>query len=102
LLDLDSLVEWLKRDVSGAVDCEVFLGAWNLFDDVSRSVGSTFDPDHNLTRDIYEKLFRGNNLPSVSPEGKSYHPTWTESELQIMRETLGCGLSILQSIVRCV
>jgi len=100
LHDLDFVAEWLKKEDIEPVDCQNFLAAWNLFDDVSRSVGGSFDADRKLTKKIYEKLFWGNNLPSVTPEGKSYHPAWTKRELKIIREVLGSGLSLFRNSVR--
>lgn len=102
LLDLDTLAEWLKKENVDSVDCVSFLNAWNLFDDVSRSVNGAFDADRKLTKKIYDKLFWGNNLPSVTPEGKSYHPAWTKRELKLMREVLSSGLSLFRSSVSCV
>jgi hypothetical protein len=99
LFDLDVVAGWLKKEDVEAVDCKQLLAAWNLFDDVSRSVGGSFDADHKLTKKIYEKLFWGNNLPSVTPEGKSYHPVWTKREIKIMREVLDSGLALFRSSV---
>ncbi len=99
LLDLDSVSEWLEEETTVSVDCVILLNAWNLFDDVSRSVNGSFDADRKLTNPIYDKLFGGNNLPAVTPEGESYHPTWTKKELRIIREVLGAGLAIFK---RCI
>ena len=99
LLDLDTLAEWLKQENVESVDCVSVLNAWNLFDDVSRSLGGAFDADRKLTKKIYDKVFWGNNLPSVTPEGESYHPAWTKRELKIMRELLSSGLSFFRSSV---
>src|ERR671931_550924 len=66
LHDLDVLVEWLKQKESERVDCNNLLAAWNLFEDVSHSVDGGFDPDRDVTKEIYEKLFWGNNLSSVT------------------------------------
>lgn len=102
LNNLDVVAEWLNRGDSESVDCKSFLAAWNLFDDVSRSVTGNFDPEHQLTQKIYDKLFWGNNLPSVMPEGKSYHPEWTKRELKIIKEVLGYGLSLFRHSVRAI
>lgn len=96
LHDLDFVASWLKTENNLTVDCNVFLAAWNLFDDVSRSVGGSFGSNRKLTAKIYEKLFWGNNLPAVTPEGEHYEPTWTKRELEIMREVLGAGLSLFR------
>ncbi len=101
LHDLDVVAKWSKKEGVDSIDCRTFLAAWNLFDDVSRSVGSSFDADHELAEKIYDKLFWGNNLPSITPEGKSYHPAWTKRELHTMKEVLEGGLSLFRESVSC-
>ena len=96
LHDLDFVASWLKTENDVTVDCDIFLAAWNLFDDVSHSVGGSFDTNRKLTAKIYDKLFWGNNIPAVTPEGEHYEPTWTKRELKIMREVLGVDLSLFR------
>ena len=102
LHDLNFVASWLETEKVESVDCGNFLAAWNLFDDVSRSVGGNFNADHKLTAKIYDKLFWGNNLPAVTPEGEHYEPTWTKRELKIMREVLSDGLSLFKEKTSCV
>ena len=102
LHDLDFVASWLKTENVEPVNCKILLAAWNLFDDLSRSVGGNFDAQQKKTKKIYDKLFWGNNLPVVTPEGKSYTPIWTKRELKIMREVLGIGLSLFTEKVSCV
>jgi hypothetical protein len=97
--DLDAIVRWLKtrkRKRSQKIDCADFLCAWNLFADASKSIGEDFDSNRNMTNKIYDKLFCANNLPSVTPAGKSYEPIWTRREVAIMRDVMSRGLSILR------
>ena len=96
LRDLDLVASWLGASETEVVDCKILLDAWNIFDDVSRSVGGNFDANPKLTNKIYDKLFWGNNLPSVTPKGKSYEPIWAKRELKIIRETLSAGLSLFR------
>ena len=100
LLNLDVLREWLERKAVGLIDPHSFNGAWNLFADVSRSVNGGFDANQKLTQRIYNKLFWGCNLPSVTPEGEQYHPAWTKRELEIMRNILSSGLQMFRGRVR--
>ena len=99
LHDLDTVAAWLETPDAKTVDCDKFLTAWNLFDDVSRSVSGKFDADRKLTNKIYNKLFWGNNLSPVTPVGEHYEPLWTKRELKIMREVLGVGLSLFRGIL---
>ena len=85
LHNLDVIKRWLKIKRSKAqgptsIDCDEFLAAWNLFADVSRSLGSGFDVDRERTRKIYLKIFYGNNLPAITPEGEHYIPLWSNAE----------------------
>lgn len=100
LLDLDVLGRWLEEDDVALIDPDGFNGAWNLFADVSHSIGGGYDANRRLTQKIYNKLFWGCNLPVVTPEGERYHPAWTERELKIMRDVLSSGLRMFRSAVR--
>ena len=82
------------------IDCAEFLAAWNLFEDISHSLKSTFDPDHALTQKIYDKLFYGNNLPVITPEGKFYIPLWTGRELVIIHHVMKTGLEMFRTHVK--
>jgi uncharacterized protein YegJ (DUF2314 family) len=99
-IDLDLLAHWLTDPVPGEVDPFTFLDAWNLFTDLSLSAGGDFDPDQDQTLGIYDKLFWGNNLPAMTPEGEHYTPVWSSKELEIMADTLGQGLAIFRRTVR--
>jgi hypothetical protein len=100
LHNLDILKTWLEDSNNVEIDCVEFLNLWNLFDDVSNSTNGGFNSDRKLTMKIYEKLFWGNNLPSVTPEGKSYEPIWSKKELKIIRETLTLGFQMFRDKVK--
>jgi len=68
--------------------CSVLLNGWNFLEDMGR----TFDLKKDIKKlrskllnKTYEKLFYGCNLPSVTPEGKSYSPLWLKEEIASMR-----------------
>lgn len=100
LHDLDVVVRWLRRTLSTDTDCDQFLAAWNLFSDISNSIGGHFNADHGRTYPVYEKLFRGNNLPIFTPPGKQYTPIWTDDEVLLLRETLAVGVALFRSVVK--
>lgn len=101
LHDLDKLEHWLRSGNALTVDCHHLLGAWNLFDDVSRSCAGRFDSNRKLTNRIYKTLFWGSNLPAVTPEGECFVPVWTKGQIKIMRRTLRAGLSLfLRSLLQ--
>lgn len=97
LHDLDVVVKWLESPTGKTVDCPSFNAAWNLFADVSRSVKGDFDQDQKRTKKVYEKLFCGMNLPSVTPEGKEYEPIWTKKEVALLYEVLSQGLEMFRA-----
>lgn len=94
LLDLDQLLSWLDKPTARKIDCVLFLNAWNLFTDISKTVGEEFEENRDQNTPVYDKLFWGNNLPSVTPPGKRYTPKWTAKEVQALREILTSGLSL--------
>jgi hypothetical protein len=101
LHNLDAIDIWLKKG-SEAIDPESFLAVWNLFTDIAHSVEGHFDLRRELTQSIYDKLFWGSNPTSVKPEGEEYHPIWTESEIQAMRNIFQSGLELFRRSVKRV
>lgn len=99
LHDLDVVAQWLRRSFSAEVDCDAFLTAWNLFADLALSVNRNFDSDYKRSKQVYEKLFWGNNLPVVAPTGKHYIPLWSDDEVLLMREVLTNGLRLFRKHV---
>lgn len=96
-LDLDFVERWLATARKTTVDCETFLNAWNLFSDLASTVKSgPVHIDGQREGRIYNKLFWGNNLPAVTPQGKHYTPLWTKSEVGRMRNVLGLGISLFR------
>ena len=74
--DLDWVATWNMRPGEPA-NCGEALAAWNLFSDVSASIpsrGVAFKTLDSQFPFIYDKLFWGNNLPSVTPEANSTSP----------------------------
>jgi len=71
--------------------CKILLDDWNIIEDLIRTVGQESDllslrcP---VLDKLYEKLFWGNNLPAVTPEGASYQPLWEQEEIFIFRREM--------------
>jgi len=99
--DLDPVARWLGNPDSDQVNPSMFKDAWNLFSDLSNSIGGDFDADKDLTQGIYDKLFWGCNLPAMTPEGKAYEPLWDDSEIEIMSGTLAHGLTMFRKALAC-
>lgn len=103
LHDLDAVEEWLQEP-AGAIDCSIFLGAWNMFTDVAYALHQNFSGDQHgkLRNRIYDKLFWGNNLfnsdPILgSPTGTYYIPQWSVKEKTKIARVLADGLAIFKS-----
>jgi hypothetical protein len=99
--DLDWVAAWTTVPVV-QVDCSEALAAWNLFEDVARSIpgrGSAYRRlDSQLA--LYNKLFWGCNLPSVTPKGRHYVPVWSADEVASLAEILTEGLELFESCTR--
>jgi len=71
--------------------CSLLLDGWNFLEDLAQ----TFKLDQDLEglrspllNKVYDKLLYGSNLPSITPEGKSYSPLWLEDEIYALRKGL--------------
>ena len=76
---------------SSAKTRKVLLEGWNFLEDLARSL----DIDESIAifksqilSKMYNKLFFGNNLPSVTPDGKSYTPMWTFDEVDQLKSAI--------------
>lgn len=101
LHDLDPVRNWLDDPRSDGVDCKAVLDAWNLFGDVARSVsrGAAFLKADEALGDVYDKLFRGNNIPVMTPEGETYKPVWTPAEVSELADLLQAGFELFRRVV---
>ena len=97
LHDLDSAVSWLHAGTEP--DCRLLLAIWNLAGDVARSVSEPFADRGEVLDCVYDRLFFGNNLPSMTPPGELYHPQWTEEELRLLRATIQIAVDLIRSRV---
>jgi len=95
--DLDALERWSRQPLEEQIDCERFLDAWNMLNDVAASVdnGSSFIAADAIMNAIYEKMFRGANLLRP-PGGEIYEPAWTEDEIQAVAKLFGLGIQVLR------
>jgi hypothetical protein len=97
--DFDFVRAWCNTPITEGVDCLAFLNAWNFFDDLAEIHTKPETHHARLSReasDVYDKLFWGNNLPATTPVGEQYEPSWTTGELEMMRQVLESGLSLIE------
>jgi hypothetical protein len=68
---------------SSSETCEVILDGFNFLYDVMHSLEKHKQiSSPTLSNSIYEKLFAGCNLSSMTPQNKMYSPLWSKQELQ--------------------
>ncbi len=96
LLDLDIVQNWMNNSDNKIENYNPFLEAWNLFEDISISINENFDKEKEVTNNLYNRIFWGCNIPTVTPEGESFTPTWTKKELKIIRKTLNFGFQMFR------
>ena len=77
--------------------------AWNMLLDARSSDGveTLFDRVHRRSAEVYDKLFRSNNLPAMTPPGAEYYPTWTAAEIQTLAKVLQLGTTELRQQLGC-
>jgi hypothetical protein len=96
--DFDRIQAWSQRPSAEGIECPVFLDAWNFFDDLGNLYAA---PDSEYARlswaaaGCYDKLFWGSNLPSVTPPGEQFIPSWSQEELAAIAQVFQAGLARL-------
>lgn len=77
-------------------NCKIILNFWNIFNDIVYSFGEKI-PDERTRRSdrCYNKLFWGNNLPAVTPDGCEYEPVFTRKERKNIRRILSYGIDFV-------
>jgi hypothetical protein len=94
--DFDRLRAWCQRPSAGGIEYSPFLDAWNLFDDLA---GLHAAPESEYGRlswaaaGCYDKLFWGSNLPSVTPPGARFEPSWSPEELVAVTQVFEAGIN---------
>lgn len=99
LHNLDAVEAWASTSSPETVDCSELLSAWNLFGDIERSlhpVSCVFAGKNAKLDSLYDKLFWGNNLPAMTPEGKRFDPVWSSAELSSLSKHITNGLELFR------
>jgi hypothetical protein len=101
--DFDRLRAWCEHANPASLEYATLLNAWNFFDDLARL---NENPDSNFAKlsrsaeTVYDKIFWGNNLPSVTPGGERFVPMWEADELDTIRQVMESGLALLEAELR--
>jgi len=98
--DVDILLITHKEENS--LSYNQLMNFWNMMTDLSKSLGIDFFGNKRTKQidKVYDKLFWGLNLPSVTPIGKEYIPIWETHEKKIMSQVVLDGAGILNDIFR--
>jgi hypothetical protein len=74
---------------SSQKSCNTLIEGWNFTDDMLRTFGEKALLKKSKAAALnktYDKLFHGCNLPATTPANASYHPTWSRTELAVLKE----------------
>jgi hypothetical protein len=93
--DWDSVVGWCAEPVMTAIDVSVLLKAWNMVLDAMPpgDESGLFSHANARANALYDKLFRANNLPAMTPPGAEYYPVWTRAEVVALAQLLRLGVA---------
>lgn len=86
-LDVDNFFEQLSRLGSASMTSASYgeiLNGWNALEDLAHTLDVPktlhfFQSD--IVSSAYKKIFNGNNIPAVTPDGRHFSPTWRKIEI---------------------
>lgn len=82
-------VRGIRKDKSSSTKtCSILLNGWNFIEDLAYTLGVSKNLqiyNDTVISYLYQKLFSGNNLTPVTPEGCEYSPIWTKEEVKNFR-----------------
>lgn len=101
LYNFDKITLWLSKYKNEKIICHEILNIWNFFTDISKSLNIKFIGNNKdkITNKIYNKLFWGSNLPSVTPKGKFYIPIWRKSKRKKLAKILTEAMLIFKNYI---
>jgi hypothetical protein len=95
-VDLDAATSE-ARSGREVLDCATLLGAWDLVEDLAEARGRP-RPTGAVRARVHEKLFWGCNLPSVTPSGEQYVPSWSRRERRVLRRVTERGSALVAGL----
>jgi hypothetical protein len=98
MYDWDSIERWCDEPAATGIVPGPFLDAWNMIVDALPTSGesSLFSHADGRNAALYDKLFRANNLPAMTPPGAEYYPVWTKPDVGALAQVLRLGLAELR------
>jgi hypothetical protein len=100
--DFDAIAAWCCDPHNRAIDCVVFLDAWNMVNDIVSSVAgeSEFRAAEASMDELYYKIFDGCNLLQADSAVDRYHPVWSTEEIAALAGIFDTGLLELRSALK--
>jgi hypothetical protein len=96
--DFDAVAAWAAKPDPEAIDCIMMLNAWNMFGDIAATFSCKLLEPRGACA-VYDKLFWGNNLPTMTPLGEHYVPAWSHEEADVLAVVCVAGLSLLRRAI---
>lgn len=95
LYDWDGVERWCADPAPERLDAVRWLNAWNMAVDaiVPDQESEQFRQANARADALYEKLFRANNLPAMTPAGAEFRPVWTKAETAELARLLRLGVA---------
>jgi hypothetical protein len=96
--DFDAVAVWAGQPDPEAIDCIMMLNAWNMFGDIAATFSCKLLEPRGADA-VYDKLFWGNNVPTMMPQGEHYVPAWSQEEADVLAVVCKAGLSLLRRAI---
>lgn len=87
LLDLDSIIEWLRYEKT-PVDCAAFINAYNCTESFAQSADKPLPHPDNYALTALQKLYKGSNDPNHTAPGQEFKATWSEFEIIVIKRLM--------------
>lgn len=103
VLNLDMVLYWISETRITTVDCDMFLGVWNLLADISAPIKDK--PVNFKDRDylgLYHKLYWGSRQPAAIGSEEHFKPNWSDDDLYKLRTLLAQGIELLRTQLSAV
>jgi hypothetical protein len=99
--DFDDLEAWCAAASAEDIRCMQFLDAWNMFHDVALTTDeqSSFEEMDRKLDHIYNKLFRGSNLPALATESGPYVAQWSDEERHSLAALIQVGAATVRKAI---
>lgn len=87
LLDLDSIIEWIRYEGS-EVDCKAFINAYNCTESYALAAEKPLPHPDDYALTVLQKLYKGSNDPHHTEPGEEFEATWCEFEILVIKRLM--------------